>query len=96
MQEEPFGSDVLDTMEFLSSVISQYIASHGRCIRDFRETKRKEEEKKKRAENKARKQQAKEGSNAMKTEQDDGDVNDSLRRANSRAAEFPSRSTVST
>src|SRR5205823_5814206 len=32
MQEEPFHSDILETMQFLASVISQYDASHTRCV----------------------------------------------------------------
>lgn len=31
-QEDPFASDVLETMQFISSLISQYIASHNRCV----------------------------------------------------------------
>jgi hypothetical protein len=34
-QDEPFADDVLDTMQFLASLISQYIASHNRCVIEF-------------------------------------------------------------
>jgi hypothetical protein len=44
MQEERFAEDVLDTMQFVASAISQYMASHNRCVNDWiLEQKRSEE-----------------------------------------------------
>jgi hypothetical protein len=35
MQDEPFAEDVIDTLEFLSSLITQYIAAHNRCVEEW-------------------------------------------------------------
>ncbi len=32
MQDEPFATDVVETMQFIASLISQYIAAHNRCV----------------------------------------------------------------
>lgn len=32
MQDEPLAPDVIETMQFVSSLISQYIAAHNRCV----------------------------------------------------------------
>ena len=32
MQDEPFADDVLVTLQFMTSVITQYRASHKRCF----------------------------------------------------------------
>jgi hypothetical protein len=34
-QDEPFADDVIDTLEFLSSLITQYIAAHNRCVEEW-------------------------------------------------------------
>jgi hypothetical protein len=52
MQEKPFGPDILETMQFLASVISQYMASHNRCVNEWKESQKKAAEKRKRDERK--------------------------------------------
>lgn len=37
MQTEPFSEDVLDTLQFLASLVSQYIAAHNRCVSEWRD-----------------------------------------------------------
>ena len=37
MQEEPFASDVTETMQFVASLISQYIAAHNRCVMEWQQ-----------------------------------------------------------
>ncbi len=54
MQTEPFDQSTLETLRFLSSIISQYYASHSRCVDEWRTQKKKEEEKKRREEKKAK------------------------------------------
>jgi hypothetical protein len=34
-QEEPFAGDALETLQFLASLVSQYIASHNRCAAEY-------------------------------------------------------------
>lgn len=66
MQAEPFDRETLETMQFLASVVSQYISSHLRCLNDWKaeqtrkqEDEKKEEERKKREERKAAREAAK-------------------------------------
>jgi hypothetical protein len=35
MQTEPFADDVLDTMQFVASIITQHLASHNRCFDEW-------------------------------------------------------------
>jgi hypothetical protein len=34
-QDESFADDVIDTMQFVSSLITQYIAAHNRCVEEW-------------------------------------------------------------
>jgi hypothetical protein len=40
MQTEKFADDVLDTLKFVATIISQYIASHNRCTSEYLEARR--------------------------------------------------------
>lgn len=49
-QAEPFSEDVLDTLQFLASLVTQYTASHNRCVEQWtaglaREAKREQRQK---------------------------------------------------
>jgi len=35
MQTEPFAGDALDTLQFLASLVSQYVAAHNRCVEEW-------------------------------------------------------------
>ena len=54
-QGEPFADDIVDTLQFVATIFSQYLASHNRCMSQWLETKKREEAKMKREERKAMK-----------------------------------------
>jgi hypothetical protein len=38
MQNEPFASDVLDSLEFIAAIVTQFISEYNACIQDSRQT----------------------------------------------------------
>lgn len=48
-QSEPFADDVLDTMQFLATLIAQYISSHNRCAWEWQASQKREADRKRRA-----------------------------------------------
>ena len=38
-QDEPFAEDVLDTMQFMGSLIANYVDAYNRCVYEYRENK---------------------------------------------------------
>ena len=55
MQKEPFAEDVLETMQFIASLLSQYLAAHSRCVNEWKERQEREERSRKTKERRARK-----------------------------------------
>ncbi len=73
MQEDDFSEDVLDTLQFLASLVSNYHSSYNKCVFENRERQRKEEQKKRREEAKRIRQSQQSGSSRQQPNEEDGD-----------------------